>query len=371
MPVDFLKKKLKSILSDSQKRRIKSMLDSARYQAIRVTRQSKMLTTIYFHLRGTFHMEQHVILSGQIVNYESRNKKSNQEPIHDLIRGVHRIEKGLSMKSRKSIFAENYIEELVKLYKSIYESRGEQVIDDDQFRWATDVLDDYFHIVQRTEIIEKSYQQYQTVRSKVNLRESNKKPFRHSELSKPSVEFSDLKQLAERRHSTRWFEQRPVEHEKIDAALEVALESPSACNRQPFEFRIYDDAEMIEKICELPIGVSGYKKNIPCLAVLVGEHRAYFNERDKHLIYIDTSLAAMTFQYALETQDISTCCINWPAIPSREREMKHLLELADDEEVVMLMAIGYADPDGGVPYSEKRSPQDVRRYNVIGESDER
>ncbi len=40
---------------------------------------------------------------------------------------------------------------------------------------------------------------------------------------------------------------RPVERSKIDRAIAVASQAPSACNRQPFVFRVFDDPELVEK----------------------------------------------------------------------------------------------------------------------------
>ena len=54
-----------------------------------------------------------------------------------------------------------------------------------------------------------------------------------------------LRELAERRRSVRWFADRPVPHDLIDKALEVGLQAPSACNRQPFAFRFFDDPELV------------------------------------------------------------------------------------------------------------------------------
>jgi len=65
--------------------------------------------------------------------------------------------------------------------------------------------------------------------------------------------------------------------------------------------------------------------------------------------YIDASLAAMAFQFGLEAQGLGSYCINWPAIPRNERAMAQLLGLDSDEQVVMLMAIGYPDLDGMIP----------------------
>jgi nitroreductase len=143
------------------------------------------------------------------------------------------------------------------------------------------------------------------------------------------------------------------------------MQSPSACNRQSYEYRLYDDPGLIEEISSLAIGASGYNDNIPCLAVIVGKQRAYFDTRDKHVIYIDASLSAMAFQFALETRGLASCCINWPAIPENEQKIETLLNLEPDECVIMLMAIGYPDPDGMIPYSEKKEIESLRSYNEI------
>ena len=120
---------------------------------------------------------------------------------------------------------------------------------------------------------------------------------------------------------------------------------------------------MVKKVSEIPMGTKGYAHNIPVIAVIVGRQRAYFSERDRHLIYIDGSLAAMAFMFALETQGIASCPINWPDIEERERKMAKLLGLAPDERPIMLVAIGYPDPEGAVAYSQKKPLEEARFYN--------
>jgi nitroreductase len=99
--------------------------------------------------------------------------------------------------------------------------------------------------------------------------------------------------------------------------------------------------------------------------VIVGKLYAYPYNRDRHVIYIDASLAAMAMQFALEVQGVSTCSINWPDIPERERKMAEALNLAKDERVVMCMSAGYPDSDGMVPYSQKKHINELRSYNVL------
>ena len=148
--------------------------------------------------------------------------------------------------------------------------------------------------------------------------------------------------------------------------MTLAGQSPSACNRQPFTFRIFDEPELVQKVIKLPMGTSGFSDNVPVVAVVVGRIGNYPKERDRHLIYIDGSLATMAFVFALESQGLSTCCINWPDIEEREVDMDQALGLASDERPVMCVAIGYPDPEGEVAYSDKKPLEQLRQYNRTG-----
>jgi hypothetical protein len=74
----------------------------------------------------------------------------------------------------------------------------------------------------------------------------------------------------------------------------------------------------------------------------------------------------MAFQFALEVQGVSTCCINWPDMAAQEHQMAQALGLRPDERVVMLISLGYPDPEGMVPYSQKKPLDEICSYNRTG-----
>lgn len=49
----------------------------------------------------------------------------------------------------------------------------------------------------------------------------------------------------------------------------------------------------------------------------------------------------------------------------QETQIAKLLGLAQDERVIMLIAFGWPDPDGQVPYSAKRGRDELRTYNSL------
>ena len=111
------------------------------------------------------------------------------------------------------------------------------------------------------------------------------------------------------------------------------------------------------------MGIRGYEHNIPVLIVVIGNLAAYFDERDRHIIYIDASLANMSLMLAFETLGLSSCSINWPDIEQLEIKMEKMLHLKKYERPIMCLAVGYPDPDGKVAFSEKRSLDQLRSYN--------
>ena len=80
---------------------------------------------------------------------------------------------------------------------------------------------------------------------------------------------------------------------------------------------------------------------------------------------IDSSLAAMSFMYGLETVGLSSSVINWPDFEPLEAKMQKTLGLDVTDRVIMLIAVGYANPDGLVPYSQKKELDTFRSYNKM------
>jgi len=297
---------------------------------------------------------------------------SGDSALFCLRRNTHRLEKGLIMQPRRPVFAKDYIEETVSIYRSLLENPANGNTPSSVLKWSHDVLAEYFQATGSDPVIDTARADFQALPPPPELtplpgrtRNPQYKPYRRLPTGEiPSYE--QLLNLAEMRRSVRWFQQRKVERALIDKAVDLARLSPSACNRQPFEFRFYDDEHLVSAVASAPGGTAGFSHNFPCICVVVGKLRAFPEIRDRHVIYIDASLASMSLMFAFETLGIATCSINWPEVPQREEHLKNLLSLADDERVIMLMAAGYPDEDAQVPYSEKLPVEQLRSFNAKG-----
>ena len=320
------------------------------------------LSSLYYAaINGAFHREHAGVLGGQST-YHARLKAIGGSSWL-LRRNVHRLEKGIIMRPRRDVFAVDYVEQTASSYAALSGLAGEAAIDPGELQWARDVLTEYFAITGSDPTIQRAREQFAGVVAAQD-REARMIPYARTDAVYDAVTYESFLRLCRQRRSVRWYQQRPVPRQLIDQAIEAAAQSPSACNRQPFRFRIFDDPGLVQRIAEIPGGTAGFRQNFPAIVVIVGNLSAFFDERDRHLIYIDGALAAMSFALALETLGLSSCLINWPDVPGQERAMADLIGLERWERVVMLCSVGYADPVGMIPFSQKKSLDEFRSYNT-------
>lgn len=306
---------------------------------------------------SSFRREQQSVLSG-LVKYDQKSDFSKKILLR---RNIHRIEKGLTTDNIKDTFAETYIEETVLAFENEVESSK----DLPSLKWANDVLNQYFLAVEKTPRILAALNRYKSVdKSKLEFETSTE--FAPQLVVLPEeciVSYDAFQALCHRRRAIRSYQNRKVPRETIEKAIEASLNSPSACNRQPFEFRVVDEPNLLKAVVNLPIGVSTFAEGIPSMIFLMGNLSAYQSERDRHLIYIDGGLITMSFLLALETLNLASCVIGWPDIESKERELEKILDLDKHQRCILCIAVGFPNREIKVPYSQKRGLDEILIYN--------
>lgn len=324
------------------KHRLKFFYYKFDYLLILLASKSSVIRFFYYNFFNfSFNREKRAVLHGKLHHLKNTIKEKDVGRFI-LVRNIHKIEKGLSMSPLRNIFALSYIKETVDIFNSL---RSEN---DKQIQWANDVLSEYFKTVSHNKFIKNLYQNFKPIK------EDNKKPYISSSRVKSKITFEDFEILCKRRRSVRWYSDRKVNIKDVYKAIKTSGLSPSACNRQPFRYVIIKDEKIKIFASKIPMGTVGWAENIPLFCVIVGDLSAYFDERDRHVIYIDSSLAAMSFALGLETLGLSSCMINWPDIEKRERKMEKILNLNKYERPIMCMSVGYSLDDGKIPFSEKK-----------------
>ncbi len=358
MMLVFIKKMIKRVLKIPKKLKLKI----AQYLYTKLTEKNIFLIKLfYFFFDHSFDREMKSVLLGKKL-FEKRID-NNEANISKVRREVHRIEKGLILPNRKPFFASDYIESTVDfLIASFHE------LDSFNKKWCCDVLIKYFdEIGNGNHSIDLSREKLHEFLSSIDLdlEVVSSVPFNQSQLEKTPIVYDDLLSLAKRRHSVRFFKDVKVEKEKLEKALDIGLQSPSACNRQPFEVLFFNQEELLSEALKLPMGITTFMGEIKNIAIIVGDLSYYFSERDRHLIYVDGSLFTMAFLFGLEVQGISSCVINWPDIEAYEKEFHKIFNIPSHKRGVCFIALGYAKETGKIPYSEKKESSKILKYNEI------
>lgn len=358
-----LKSLVKTILAN---RACRVALNASNKAFLSIASSSRITSTLWSWVNILpFSREQYAVLSGRAAYY--KNLTQTKQSRVQLRRNIHRLEKALLMQPRREVFALDYIQETLDFYSDAVHqhTREPEIFDESELLWAHDVLGEFFDAVVSTPFLDAQKARFKNCAFSPTEHIRHKVPYARQNLDTCPVSYEALSELALRRRSVRWFEQRSVPRELIDKAMLIARQAPSACNRLPYEFRFYDEPELVKKIADIPFGTAGYSQNIPTIAVVTGKLDSYFSPRDRHIIYIDSSLAAMSFAFALETLGLASGMINWPDFEPLEMKMQKTLGLKVYERPIMLIAIGYPDKNALVAYSQKKDLEVIRSFNKI------
>ncbi len=165
-------------------------------------------------------------------------------------------------------------------------------------------------------------------------------------------------EIAQNRQSCRKYApEREVEREKLDAILESARLSPSACNGQPYHITVCrgDAAREVSKAVT-GMGMNKFAADAPVLLVISEEDyvaSAAFGARVKGNDYrsIDIGIVSAYITAEAQAQGLSTCILGW----FDDKRIREICGL--NKPVRLVITLGYA-ADGDKLREKKRKPLD-------------
>lgn len=163
------------------------------------------------------------------------------------------------------------------------------------------------------------------------------------------MEIDQLLELMRRRASCRKYLDKSVEEDKINNALEAARLAPSACNKQPWRFKILQDRTILDAICDsalLPGIPMPWLRQAPVVVVVCAETNVVthtlapmLSKVKYHLV--DIGIAGEHFVLAAEAQGLATCWIGW----FKEKKVRKIASIPKNLQILSLISLGYpAEP---------------------------
>ena len=158
-------------------------------------------------------------------------------------------------------------------------------------------------------------------------------------------DFDSFIGLVKRRASCRAYLGKPVEAEKINKCLLAASHAPSACNKQPWRFKIVTDELQRGRICSeglLPGIPMPWLSQAPVIVVLCADTNIVthtlaplLSKVKYHLV--DVGIAGEHFVLAAESLGLGTCWIGW----FKPDKIHSIAGIPRKLQIISLISLGY------------------------------
>lgn len=157
---------------------------------------------------------------------------------------------------------------------------------------------------------------------------------------KRNNDVKNFKQLAEGRFAVRAYSDESVSKTDILEALEIALKTPTVCNRQPVRVRVMYDKEIIAKVLAIQGGIAHYETP-PVLLLITADDNSYVGVNERNQGYIDGGLFAMSVLYALEFKELAACPLHAMFETERDFKVRGMLNIPDNEKLITFISAGH------------------------------
>ncbi len=250
----------------------------------------------------------------------------------------HVIEKGLSMPNMKLGFGKEKIQELCKIIK---EYQVEDEIGKKTIEAAVSVLLEYQRVHRRLQyklpnelerIIELIKKKYPDVKP-INQQEFRKEDF----FKYTNSEFS---LFSTSRHTVRNYTQEEIKTEEIIEAIDLAKNAPSACNRQHTRVHIVTNKNLINRCLKMQSGNRGFGHLANKLLIVTGDLSVVLGASEFFDLNTNVGIFIMNLCYALHLNQIGCCVLNWYAMPKQDKELRKIINIPDEENVVAFIVCG-------------------------------
>ena len=144
------------------------------------------------------------------------------------------------------------------------------------------------------------------------------------------------------RRSIRVYQGKPIEDEELNKILEAGRWSPSASNRQPWEFIVIKNKEILLKLAKTT-GYGSFMKEVSVAIAIVAKMKT-----SPKWYLIDTSLVSMQMMLMAWALGIGSC---WIGSMDREKAKK-LLGIDKTDYLLTILPFGYIK--GNIPKTTPR-----------------
>jgi len=268
----------------------------------------------------------------------------------EILRDAHKIEKAFSLPQTREVFGREVASRLVETLLEYHETNGY----DQHFIIGYTILVKYHLFLKNNNHHETFLISFLEKYSKQNDYIKQEKSG-YTETTPPdNVNNSNFLFFARSRRSIRNFSKEQLNEKTIHQAVEIAKQTPSVCNRQPWKVHYYS-GKSVAGILKHQNGNRGFNQSINSVIIVTSPYSAFFEPGERNQGFIDGGMFAMSIIYALHSMNIASCCLNLSLEHPRADRIRKAGSIPKNEMLIMMIAIGHYNETYTVANSPRKS----------------
>lgn len=275
----------------------------------------------------------------------------------EVLRNVHSVEKGLSLKNVRSSFGYEKIKYAANLCESLILSQNEEYLE--TVKMFISALSAYLTYHDELNIVNEKITEINEIYKKLSSAFPDNVEHLSGYLNLHKKHYTDeehriMKELFYDRHSVREFSGTPVAIQDIYEAIELACRCPSACNRQGYRVHIVCKEKMMV-LNDWFEGIGGFENEIDKMLLITGKISTYRQSEEMQYI-VSASVFAGFLTLALQEKEIGCCFIQRPVVHTSIWEnVSKNLSIPEDEQIICALGIGTLLEEYKAPVSHRLS----------------
>lgn len=162
------------------------------------------------------------------------------------------------------------------------------------------------------------------------------------------------------RRSIRRYRQEPVPAELVEQILEAGRWAPSASNRQPWEFIVVRNKEVLRQVAQHAAYYfirMAHVEEAPLLIVMCGNRQSRIY---RQFLHEDVGLAGSQMMLQAKALGLGTC---WIGALDR-KAIANVLNVPDNLEIIGLLTVGF--PDEEPTPRPRKALEEIVNYDLYG-----
>lgn len=277
-----------------------------------------------------------------------------------LTMAYHILEKGLTMPNPRFPFGQEAALNLINLCNSFSEKES---ANDYIFIHCIEVLKAYAQVhasagVQLNKTLDTELNillnKYKEIDADYQISISREAFF--SDIDSPFPIFSSS------RHTCRHY-CGTIDKSKIDAAVELANNAPSACNRQHSRVHCIEREETKQKILQIQGGNRGFGHSADKLLIITADLHDIRWPEERNDLNTNAGIFMMNLLYALHYHKIACCILNWSVPPRIDKTLRSIIEIPESENIVGIIACGQCPEEVRIARSPRKHTMEILKYH--------